>query len=128
MMSDALKGNIPGLENDEVLGTEFVVTVEGWISFDGKESSKSITGALHSVLFDIDPEIEFRTLLQDAFDVIEGKNLTFTGFTIQQQERTVELKGPFTIKAARISAIDADVNPDTQMCVLALSLKRMKKA
>jgi len=124
-MSDALKGNIPGLENDQVPGTEFVVTVEGTIAVDGKETS--ITGALHSVLFDIDPEIEFRVLLHDAFDVIEGENLTFKRIMIQQQHREVALGGPFTVKAARVSAIDADNDPDTQMCVLALSLKRVKK-
>lgn len=128
MMSEVLRGNVPDLENEQLTGTEFVVTAEGWISFDGKESSTSLAGALHSVLFDIEPEIEFRVLLGRAFDVVEGKNLTFTGFTIQQHDRTIQLEGPFIVKAARISGIDSDTNPDTQMCILALSLKRAKKA
>lgn len=122
MMSEALKGAVPQLENDEVLGDEFVVTAEGWMK-DG-----SIAGALRSVLFDPKPEIEFRVLLDAAFDVVEAQGLVFTRFTIQRQDRAIELQGPFTVKAARISEIDADVNPDTQMCVLALSLQRDKKA
>lgn len=130
MMSDELKGNVPVLENDEVLGTAFVVTVEGWIAnpeaVDGHGTS-SIVGALRSVLFAAEPEVEFRVRLQSAFDVVEANNLMFTSFTIQQQDKTVELKGPLTVASARISQVDSDNDPDRQMCVLTLSLRRPAK-
>jgi len=130
LMSDSLRGTVPRLEeDDEGPGDGFVVTAEGQARLPGGRELR-LVGAVRSVLFDrAEPEVELRVPLTDALDVAEGiGGVTFDGFTIQRQERSVEVAGPLSVRAARISEVDADADPRTQTCVLALALRRGEQA
>jgi hypothetical protein len=119
-MSDSLQGNIPELEDEDFKQFEeqFVIVVANRTT-SGKQLP--ITGTLQTVLFDEKPEIEIKVQLKDALDVIEAGDQVFEFFDLHHGERIVKMMGPFTVKAARIQ----DLNPTSQMCVLALQLKRI---
>lgn len=121
MVSDALRDQLPDdFESTGLPEDQFVVVVA--VRNDGSENP-IITGVLRTVLFDVEPEIEFKVLLSDSFDIIQAQRLGFEKFELHYGKRMIELVGPFTVKAARIQDIDV-VN---QMCVLALHMQRVKK-
>jgi len=120
-MSDTLKDHLPDLESDVVdqLQDQYVHVVA-----DRRIGAKSlpITGLLVSVLFDVQPEIEFKVELSEALITVSANTLSFVSFELHHGETTVPIPGPFIVKAARIQDIDA-LN---QMCVLSLQLQRVQ--
>ncbi len=124
LMSDTLRGQVLDLDNaDDVddLAHRYV-TVVAARRLAGQLNP--MTGILRTVLFDIEPEIEFRVELSDAFDLVQADKQTFDCFELHHGTRIVNLVGPFTAKAARIQEIDVR----DQMCVIALHLNRTKRS
>jgi hypothetical protein len=123
LMSDALKGRLPELESemvDQLQGQYVHVIADRHIG----TQHLPLTGLLRTVLFDVHPEIEFKVELAEALATVRANELRFEKFELQHgEETTLEMPGPFTVKAARIQEID----PLTQTCVLALQLQRAKK-
>lgn len=122
-MSDALKGQLPELESDEIdhLSDQYVHVI-----IDRRVAGQKVplVGLLRSVLFDLEPELDVKVELTEALAVVKARDLAIAGFELQHgEESTVEVPGPFTIKAARIE----DINAQTQTCVLMLQLQRAKK-
>lgn len=118
-MSEALKGQIPELGDDS-----FAAIAAGMVTVVADrivgQQSLPLVGILHSVLFDVQPEIEFKVTLVEAFDVVEATDLHFNDIDLHHGVRIVKLAGPFKVLAARIQEID----PSGQVCTLMLSLKR----
>lgn len=123
LMSETLKGHLPELESDEIdqLSSQYVhVVVDRWVA----GTQVPLTGLLRSVLFGLEPELDIKVELPEALAVVKAQNLVIAGFELQYgEESTVEVPGPFTVKAARID----DINAQTQTCVLMLQLQRAKK-
>jgi hypothetical protein len=118
MISDALRGELPEL--GEQL-EHAVVYVTGM-----KRGTGVVEGVLRSVLFDgTKPEIEIRTHLDVAFNVVEATDLVFEAFHMKHLTRETTLKGPFTVNAARIQEIEPGL--EAVLCTLALSLQRITK-
>lgn len=123
LMSDVLKDTLPELDEGQInlLSEQYVHVVAERIV---GQKLEPITGILSSALFAaVNPEIEFKVLLKEAFDVIEASDQTFNGFQLQHGTRNIDMTGPFTVKAARVQ----DIDPELQTCVLALQLERLKK-
>jgi len=89
----------------------------------GKGKSTAVCGILRTVLFEAEPELEFRVTLDDALSVVEAQNIQFIGFEPHHGDRVIKVPRPFLIKGARIDDIDAM----NSLCVLALGLKRPPK-
>lgn len=123
LMSETLKGQLPELESEmaEQMQGQYVHVVA-----DRRIAGQSLplAGLLRTVLFDASPEIEFKVELSEALATVKAEKLTFESFELEHGEETLQMPGPFTVKAARIQEIDAA----TQTCVLALQLQRVKKA
>lgn len=123
LMSDALKGQLPELESeiaDQLHGQYVHVVADRRIG--GQQLP--LAGLLRTVLFDTHPEIEFKVELSEALATVKANDLSFEGFELQHgEETTLNIPGPFAVKAARLQEID----PTTQTCVLALQLHRVKK-
>ena len=124
LMSDALRGQLPELESEmaEHMQGQYVHVVA-----DRRIGGQQLplAGLLRTVLFDTSPEIEFKVELAEALATVKANDLSFGSFELQHgEETTLQMPGPFTVKAARIQEID----PMTQTCVLALQLQRVKKA
>lgn len=123
-MSETLRGQLPELESDiaEQMHGNYVHVVA-----DRRIGGQQVplAGLLRTVLFDTQPEIEFKVELSEALATVQANDLVFEGFELQHGEETsLPMPGPFKVKAARIQEID----PVTQTCVLALQLQRVKKA
>ncbi len=119
LMSEQLRGQVPELEDDqlEMLSNKFVYVVA---ARRFAEKSAPMSGILKTILLDKEPEIEFVVELGEALISIKTDGLYFDGFELHHGEETVEIPGPFNVKAARIHDIDAI----RQTCVFALSLKK----
>lgn len=124
LMSETLKKVLPDLDGDnlsQLVGEGIYVVADRRVG--GQQIP--LAGVLRSVLFDTSPEIEMRIELSEALAVVQSEGLTFEGFELHHGEKTtVQLPGPFTVKAARIEEIDVPA----QLCVLLLQLQRVKKA
>ena len=128
LVSDELKGKISDLDDefdaeplnniDSIASRYVTVSVVRVV----ESKKETLVGILRSVLFDIEPEIELKVQLSEAFDVIEANNQYFDTFELELDRRIVKLDGKFNVKAARIQEIDVK----EQMCVLALHLQRLK--
>lgn len=121
LMSDVLRGQVPEIEDehpvDALRGKHIVVVAERIIG-DKKEG---MVGILRGVMLGTDPEIEFRTEVKEALDILKANSLSFTRFELHHGEETVvPIPGPFTVKAARIDEIDIV----EQVCTLGLHLQR----
>jgi hypothetical protein len=122
LMSDALKGQLPELESEivEHMQSQYVHVIA-----DRRIGTQRLplVGLLQTVLFDAQPEIEFKVELTEALATVKAVDLKFNGFQLQHGEgSTIDMPGPFNVKAARIQEIDA-IN---QTCVLSLQLQRVK--
>jgi len=121
LMSDTLKGHVPALEEEPLpedpLAGEHVVVIAAKRVANQRDA---IVGILRSVLFDVDPEIEFRIQLSEAMDIIEAPGISFDGFELHHGERIIKMGGPYLVKAARID----DISSKDQMCTLGLHLKK----
>ena len=119
LMSDVLKGQVSELDDVTVeqLKSEHVIVI-GDMCIGPKRTA--IMGILRGVLFDVDPEIEFRINLEEALGIIQASELSFAKFQLHHGVRIVEMPGPFLVKAARLDEIDAT----TQLCTLGLHLKK----
>lgn len=116
LMSDALRGQVPGLDGDVPAPSaqHVIIIAERMIG----DKSTPMVGVLRGVLLGVDPEIEFRCELKEALDVIEAQNLSFGRFELHHAERIVHVPGPFIVKAARID----EISPSDQLCTLGLHL------
>jgi hypothetical protein len=123
LMSEALRGQVAEeLENEAAVSLEHhAVTVVASIQLG--DTKTAVVGLLRSVLFEAEPELEFRVQLDDALDVVAAQSLQFLGFELHHSERVIETLGPFTVKGARID----DVDTLSQLCTLSLGLKRPPK-
>lgn len=122
LMSDVLKGQLPEHESNIVdqLEAQYIhVVADRYIS----NQSKPLVGLLRTVLFDTSPEIEIKIEISEALATVKAEQLVFNGFELQHGDETLQMPGPFNVKAARIQEID----PATQTCVLALHLGRVNK-
>lgn len=125
LMSDILRGKVPEeLEDEAMAGAvdaleRSVVSVIANVQI-GTGKSTAVTGILQSVLFENEPELEFKLVLDDALAIVEAQELKFLGFELHYGERIIKVPGPLTIKGARIDQIDAAHG----LCVLSLGFKR----
>lgn len=119
MMSESLKNQVGDID-PELMGQlhEQYVHVIADRTIDGQH--EPLVGLLRSVLFDVEPEIEFKVELTEALKTIKSNNVAFLQFELHHGEEIVTIPGPFKIKAARIQ----DIEPKNQMCVIALHLRR----
>ena len=124
LMSDALRGRLPEELENEAAETLEQSAVHVIAKFTVGDTGLAVIGLLRTVLFETEPELEFRTTLDDALTVVSAKSLQFQGFQLQYGDRTVDVPGPFLIKGARID----DISVGDQLCVLALGLKRPPRA
>lgn len=89
-----------------------------------KDKQMPLLGSLRSVLFDVEPEVEFRVIIDEAFSVINSTDQFFAAFEFHYGDKhIIKVPGPLIVKAARIS----DVEPKDGMCILSLQLKRLEK-
>lgn len=131
LMSDVLRDRVqidPAMEDEAVLGAADVleggvVSVIANVQI-GTGKSTAIVGILRSVLFENEPELEFRVQLDDALDLVTVQNLQFLGYELHHGDRIIKTPGPFLVKGARIDNID----PASSLCDLSLGLKRPPKA
>jgi hypothetical protein len=129
LMSDVLRGRVSEEIEDEAtiaaadILEKSVVSVVANLQV-GTGKSTAVCGILRSVLFEAEPELEFRVTLDEALGIVEAQNVQFLSFELHHGERVVRTPGPFLIKGARIDDIDA-LNG---LCVLSLGLKRPPRA
>lgn len=124
LMSEILRGQVPQLEDDLPVSTDdMFVTVVAMKHVAGKDPI-AIVGSLKSVVFEVAPAIEFKVSLEDAFDVVEGQELWFSSIELHLASRIVTMGGPFAVTAA---GVRLEV-PADGMCILSLSLARIKKS
>jgi len=125
LMSEVLRGQVPAELEDEAIVQAAdqlegsVVTVVANIQF-GSGKGTAVVGHLQSVLFDVEPELEFKVTLEDAFNVVSAAQLVFQGYELHYGDRVIKAPGPFLIKAARMDHLDVR----NGLCVLGLGLKR----
>ena len=125
LMSDVLKGRVPeDLEDEAVAGAvdvleKEVVSVIANVQV-GTGKATAVCGILRSVLFESEPELEFRVTLDDALSIVEAQQLQFLGFELHHGDRVIKGPGPLLIKGARIDDIDAP----NGLCTLSLGFKR----
>ena len=120
LMSEVLKGQVPELGDSnfaEIAAGMVTVVADRIVG----QQSVPLVGIMHSVLFDAQPEIEFRVALSEAFDIVEATDLHFNDIDMHHGTRIIKLRGPFQVSAARIQEIDSS----GQVCTLMLSLKRL---
>ena len=128
LMSDVLRGKVPAeLEDEALVGAadvleQSVVSVIANVQV-GRGKATAIVGILRSVLFENEPELEFRVQLDDALAVVSTEGLQFLGFELHYGERQIKVPGPFLIKGARID----DIDPHVGLCGLSLGLRRPPK-
>lgn len=118
LMSETLKGQV-----DEDYGTAMepvFVTVVGQYQTPAKKNA--IVGSLVSVEFEACPVLEFRTMLDEAFTIVNAPDLSFLAFELHlgEKEDITKMPGPFTVVSAKIHELD----PTNQMCTLKLTLQR----
>lgn len=118
LMSDTLKGMVPSLDDDSNSSTLGIVAVLCNRLINGV--NEPFNCMLHSVLFDIEPEIELLCSIDNALDTIQANSLKFQEFIIMYNDRKVEVPGPFIVKAAKIYEVKSNLD----QCILALSLQR----
>jgi len=122
LMSDVLKGNVPELDGDapvdQYQGKHVIVIAEKMTG--GGNKVEGLVGILRGILFDVDPEIEFRIDLKEALDIVEAQQLQFNRFELHHEERVIQIQGPFIVKAARID----DISAQDQLCTISLHLKK----
>ena len=117
MMSDVLKGQIPTIEDELVeqkVETSVIVIAQRVMG----AKNEPLVAILKGVLFGVEPEVELRVCLDDAFNVIQATDMTLASLELHHGERIISMPGPFIIKQARIDEIS------DQMCTLGLHLKR----
>lgn len=125
-MSDTLRGKLPDIDDgadplDQLSGQAVYVIVDRKIG----GQSMPLSGLLRSVLFDSEPELEISIELSEALATVKAQDVVLGGFEIHHgEDTTVNVPGPFFIKAARLQEIDVP----RQICVLAMQLQRVKKA
>ena len=125
LMSDILRGRVPEeLEDEAMAGAvealeKSVISVVANVQV-GSGKATAVTGILQSVLFENEPELEFKLVLDDALAIVEAQQLQFLGFELHYGERVVKVPGPLIIKGARIDQIDTAHG----LCVLSLGFKR----
>ena len=120
LMSDALKDQLDH-DDEEAIDDMFVSVIADRRIGD---RNAPMAGTLRSVLFEsVNPEIDIRLQIDDAFDTINAQTLTFGGFDMLHGDKKLTLAGPFTVKAARIDEVDVP----RQLCVLSLQLQRVQK-
>lgn len=119
LMSDALKGTIPELEDEQVdaIKNRHVTVVAEKSTADGTEG---MVGILKGVLLGSEPEIEFKCDLKEALGILSADSLLFNVFELHHDESVVSIPGPFSVKAARID----EINVVDQLCTLGLHLMR----
>jgi hypothetical protein len=129
LMSDVLRGRVPEDLEDEAVATAAdtlqgsVISVIANVQV-GRGVTTPVCGILRSVLFENEPELEFRLTLDDALAMVSTEGLQFLGFELHYGDKQIKSPGPYTIKGARIDDIDAA----NGLCVLSLGLKRPPKA
>lgn len=121
LMSEVLKGQIPDLEEVEVVdalagGKHVIVILEKLVS----TTATTAVGILRGMLFDTDPEVELRIDLTEALDIVEAKSLLIGKLELHHGERIVPVIGPFKVKAKRLD----EVSFADQLCTLGLHLTR----
>lgn len=124
LMSESLRGQIPDVEDggdpiDQLSGQAVFAIVDRRIG----GQAFPVSGLLRSVLFDSEPELEISIELHEALATVKAQSVLIGGFELHHGETTVEVPGPFEIKAARIQEIDVP----RQLCVIAMQLQRVKK-
>lgn len=124
LMSETLKGQINELDQelyDDLINNGVFVTIK----YQSITDKKEVSGVLRSVLFDETPELELRIEISSALSIVKTNNLTISNFQLQHGEiETVDVPGPFIVKAARIEDLDVP----NQLCVLSLQLIRSKRS
>ena len=126
LMSEALKGQVPGLEEDEdpfqhVAGRAVYAVIDRRIG----NQQLPFGGMLRSVLFGLEPEVEVLVELPEALATVKAESMQIVGVELHHgEETTIPIPGPFIVKAARIDNIDVV----QQSCALSLQLQRVKKA
>lgn len=123
LMSETLKGQLPGLDGDDPLvqfaGQAVYVIIDRRIG----GQPLPLSGVLSSILFGAEPEVEVHVELSEALVTVKADNVQIVAIELHHgEETTVPVPGPFTVKAARIDDIDVA----TQSCILALQLQRVK--
>lgn len=123
LMSEVLKGQIDSVDEnfvDELLDAGVFVI----LNCQSNVENKTLSGVLRSVLFDEVPELELRLEISSALDLVKINNLSILSVQLQHgASNTVDIPGPFKIKAARIEELDVP----NQLCVLSLQLLRSRK-
>jgi|SRR5579863_509824 len=125
LMSDVLRGQVPEeIEDEAVNGAvdaleKSVISVVANVQV-GKGKATAVCGILRSVLFEKEPELEFRVTLDDALAVVSAEGLQFLGFELHRGDQVIKSPGPYDVKGARIDDIDAAAG----LCVLSLGLRR----
>lgn len=122
LMSDVLRGSVPELEGETAPAANHVVVIADRIT-NGGTKRDALVGVLRGILFDVDPEIEFRIALEEAMNIVQAPGLSFGGFELHHGERIIPMPGPFVVKAARID----DINVPDQLCTLSLHLKKQAR-
>lgn len=123
LMSEQLKGQVPEFDDerlDEIAGSFVHVIADR--RFKGEPDP--LVGMLKTILFNVEPELEFTVELAEAIRSVSTDGLTFGGFELHHGETDTKIPGPFSVVSARIQ----DIDPARQTCVLALHLKRVPKA
>jgi hypothetical protein len=119
MMSDSLKSQVGDIDSQmmDQLNDQYVHVIADRTIGGHQEP---LIGLLRSILLDVEPEIEFKVELFEAMKTIKSNDLGFLKFELHHGEDIVTIPGPFKVKAARIQ----DIEPKTQMCIIALHLRR----
>jgi hypothetical protein len=82
----------------------------------------TVVGSLRSVLFDAEPELEIAVQFVEAFELASVRSdiIDISKIELQSADIKFVLGGTHVIKAWRIQEIDIS----TQMCVIAMSLRK----
>lgn len=121
LMSDTLRGNVAGLDEDveatiEREQSKFVVVIAERVE---EGSSETIVGILRGLLVGPTIELEFRTSLEIAMAIVGNDKVSFKRFELHHGLTIVPLRGPFKIKATRVD----EISSADQMCTLGLHLE-----
>ena len=119
LMSDVLKGQIPELESEQIgqIEGKHVLLLAEKVT---NGTAEGMVGLLRGILFDVEPEIEFRIDLSEALGIVEAPLLSFSRFELHHGERVINIPGPYVVKAARID----DISAQDQLCTISLQLKK----
>src|SRR5579871_6313726 len=107
LMSDVLRGRVPAdLEDEAAVAAadaleRAVVSVIANVQI-GTGKATAVCGILCSVLFEAEPELEFKVTLDDALALVQAAQPQLLGFELHHGDTVIKTPGPFLIKGARI--------------------------